>query len=129
MTRLSYSNLYSHPDKKLEDHLENVANFSKESFNSLFFEYNDFFSEISFLIGLSHDFAKSTSFFQNYLLTKNKNEIKAIFKKDIPEEAIFNLIVLSYIMKIASGKLGLNYLLRKLLKGLIKIGLKFMKKK
>ena len=71
---MSYSNLYSHPDKKLEDHLENVANFSKESFNSLFFEFNDFFSEISFLIGLSHDFAKSTSFFQNYLLTKNKNE-------------------------------------------------------
>lgn len=73
MTRLSYSNLFSHPNKKLEDHLENVANFSKQSFNSLFFEYNELFSKISFFIGLSHDFAKATSFFQNYLLTKEKN--------------------------------------------------------
>ena len=74
MKKLSYSSLFSHPNKKLEDHLENVANLSEESFNSLFFTFSDLFSKISFLIGLSHDFAKSTSFFQDYLLTEKKNE-------------------------------------------------------
>ena len=77
MTRLFYSNLFSHPNKKLEYHSENVTILSKQSFISLFFEYNELFSKFSFFIGSSHDFVKITSFFQNYLLTeekiKNKN--------------------------------------------------------
>lgn len=64
----------SHPSKFLEDHLENVANFSKSSFISLNFENHKLYSEIAHLIGLSHDFAKSTSFFQNYLLKHEKTE-------------------------------------------------------
>ena len=56
----------------------------------------------------------------NEFLTKNKNEIKAIFKKDIPEEAIFNLIVLSYIMKIGVGKMRFKLIIKKAIKGLNK---------
>ena len=74
MKKLSYSNLMSHPEKFLEEHLENVANFSKFSFSSLNFENHELYSEIAFLIGLSHDFAKSTSYFQNYLLKDEKTE-------------------------------------------------------
>ena len=74
MKKLSYSKLRSHPEKFLEDHLENVAIFSKSSFNSLKFDNHDLFSEIGFFIGLTHDFAKSTSFFQEYLLTHKKSE-------------------------------------------------------
>lgn len=68
MKMSSCTELMSHPKKRLEDHLENVANFSKNSFNFLNIENNDLFSKISFIIGLTHDFAKSTSYFQNYLL-------------------------------------------------------------
>jgi len=74
MKKLSYSKLKSHPHKFLEDHLENVANFSKSSFFSLVFNNNKLYSEIAYLIGLSHDFAKSTSYFQNYLLKSEKTE-------------------------------------------------------
>ena len=77
MKKLHYTELKSHPNKFLEDHLKNVANFSKSSFNSLNFENNELFAEISYIIGLSHDFAKSTSFFQNYIITGKNNENKS----------------------------------------------------
>ena len=53
-------------------------------------------------------------------LSKNKNKIVNIFKKDIPEEAIFNLIVLQYIMKIAKGKKRFNLIIKKAVKSLNK---------
>lgn len=74
MKKLFYSNLKSHPDKLLEKHLKNVAKFSKFSFSSLNFNNHELYSEIAFLIGLCHDFAKSTSYFQNYLLKDQKTE-------------------------------------------------------
>jgi len=112
MKKLSYSKLRSHPEKFLEDHLESVADFSKSSFFSLNFDNNELFSEISFLIGLSHDFAKSTSFFQNYLLKHEKTEftphsfLSAIFTyyvvdnylKDNQIDFDLNLAIISYIV-------------------------------
>lgn len=77
MKRLFYTKLKSHPHKYLEDHLKNVANFSKSSFFSLTFKNNELFSEIAFKIGLTHDFAKSTSFFQDYITTEISNENKS----------------------------------------------------
>lgn len=76
MKILHYSELWSHPNKKLEDHLRNCGSFSKSSFLSLNFEDNELFSEISFLIGISHDFAKSTSFFQDYLRNGHKTKYR-----------------------------------------------------
>jgi CRISPR-associated endonuclease/helicase Cas3 len=72
---MSFSfNIFSHPDKYLEDHLLNVANLSKESLQNSKFENNDFLSEISFIIGISHDFAKATSFFQDLLFESKKSK-------------------------------------------------------
>lgn len=73
MKILSYTKLMSHPDKTLEEHLENVGNFSRNSIEKLSVENKDTLSNISFLIGISHDFAKSTSFFQKYLNDHKKN--------------------------------------------------------
>lgn len=112
MKKLSYTNLMSHPEKKLEDHLENVANFSKKSFNLLNFNNSDLFSKISFLIGLGHDFAKSTPFFQDYILTKHKNEntphsfLSAVFTYYIVDDYLtknnidfsLDLAIISYIV-------------------------------
>lgn len=60
--------VYSHPDKLLKDHLLNVAKNSCEMFMNMNIENNILYSNISFFIGLSHDFAKCTSFFQDHLL-------------------------------------------------------------
>ena len=53
-------------------------------------------------------------------LEKNNAKIKEIFKKDIPEEAIFNLIIITYIIEISSGKTRFNLIIKKAIKGLSK---------
>ena len=56
----------------------------------------------------------------NEFLKKNKEKIKTIFKHEIPEDAIFNLVVISYIMKIAAGKMRYKLIIKKAIKGLNK---------
>lgn len=115
MKILPYTDLMSHPNKKLENHLKNVADFSYDVFNFLEIENKELFSNISFLIGLTHDFAKSTSFFQTYLSDHTKKEntqhsfLSAIFtyyvvknyldKSNINFES--NLSIISYIVVLA----------------------------
>lgn len=112
---MPYTDLMSHPNKKLENHLKNVADFSYDVFNFLEIENKELFSNISFLIGLTHDFAKSTSFFQTYLSDHTKKEntqhsfLSAIFtyyvvknyldKNNINFES--NLSIISYIVVLA----------------------------
>lgn len=66
--------LKSHPNKPLEIHLTNVANFSKETIMNKEISNRDSYAKIAFLIGLSHDFAKSTTYFQNYLINHERTE-------------------------------------------------------
>ena len=63
--------VYSHPDKILQEHLLNVAENSHRIFSNLNVNQNDLYSHTSFLIGLTHDFAKCTSFFQDHLFNNN----------------------------------------------------------
>ena len=53
-------------------------------------------------------------------MKKNGNKIKEIFKKNIAEEAVFNLVVLSYIMSISSGRMRYKLIIKKAIKGLNK---------
>ena len=65
---MSYcSDLESHPNKKLEDHLFNVASISENILNNLCIDDKTIYTRISFFIGICHDFAKSTTFFQEKL--------------------------------------------------------------
>ncbi len=64
--------LYSHPNKRLETHLLNVAKLSKQTIESMCIEDKNLYANLSFLIGLTHDFAKSTSYFQDHLLNETK---------------------------------------------------------
>ncbi len=66
--------LKSHPQKNLIDHLENVAKLSKKIVNSKSIENKNIFSEITYLIGISHDFGKSTSAFQKYIIDSERSK-------------------------------------------------------
>lgn len=66
--------LYSHPDKLLLEHLKNVGDFSKQIVNSKFISNKELFSDISYLLGISHDFGKSTEAFQTMLKTGKRTE-------------------------------------------------------
>jgi CRISPR-associated endonuclease/helicase Cas3 len=71
----SSSELKSHPQKPLEVHLFNVAKFSKESVLEKYIENKELYSQIAFLIGVSHDFAKSTTYFQKYLFDHKTTQL------------------------------------------------------
>ncbi|MDI6882563.1 MAG: CRISPR-associated helicase Cas3' [Methanothermobacter sp.] len=66
--------LRSHPEKKLIDHLRNVAKLSEKIVNSKSIKNKNIFSEVAYLIGISHDFGKSTSAFQRYILNSEKSK-------------------------------------------------------
>lgn len=68
--------LKSHPTKLLIKHLENVGRLSEETVNSKYFINKDIFSNIAYLIGISHDFGKSTSYFQDMLLETSNERSK-----------------------------------------------------
>ena len=98
-----FNEVYSHPKILLQDHLLNVANNSHEMFDIMDINDNSLYSEISFFIGLTHDFAKCTSFFQNHLFNDIHSSkayhsfLSAIFcyyvlKKFIRRENIENAI-------------------------------------
>jgi CRISPR-associated endonuclease/helicase Cas3 len=59
--------LKSHPDKFLKDHLENVGRLSREIISSKSIEHREVFAEVSYLIGIAHDFGKATRYFQEWL--------------------------------------------------------------
>lgn len=59
--------LKSHPDKLLRDHLKNVAKLSTDIVNSKYIDDKELFSNVAYLIGISHDFGKATTFFQRML--------------------------------------------------------------
>lgn len=93
---MSYTKILSHPNKELKTHLENVGNFSKSIFNSLEINNDSNLEDISLLIGISHDFAKSTSFFQEYIRNHQKNKntyhsfLSAIFTYFVVDRYIKN---------------------------------------
>lgn len=68
----SFSELFSHPNKYLEDHLNNVKEISLEYIEDIPLEKlpltKDQLKKLVQIITLSHDIGKSTSFFQEYLL-------------------------------------------------------------
>lgn len=66
--------LKSHPNKLLLNHLRSVSKLSRNIVNSKHIGYRNIFSEIAYLIGISHDFGKATDFFQKMLKNGEKTK-------------------------------------------------------
>ncbi len=78
------SKIYSHPDKLLLVHLQNVADSCLKKFTETKHNLSSYFpidhwEKLVWLMGFSHDFGKATSYFQEYLFEKDE-EKKAIMK-------------------------------------------------
>ncbi|URA11172.1 CRISPR-associated helicase Cas3' [Thermospira aquatica] len=92
------SNLYSHPDVLLEDHLIGVAQFSELFLCEKPPEIQEELRDIVKIIALTHDIGKATSYFQCYLKAndKEKEEIK---KKKETHHSLFSAICAYFIVK------------------------------
>ncbi|MBD3375175.1 CRISPR-associated helicase Cas3' [candidate division KSB1 bacterium] len=97
-----------HSQKKLNEHLFQVANGMHDSLDDLPPDIlsNDHSKELAWIIGISHDFGKYTTFFQSYLKTgsptgdsKNHGLLSAlwgcflVFQKMPKEIAVENILV------------------------------------
>lgn len=80
--------LKSHPDKLLYEHLQKVGDLCLNNLSSIKLNLDKYINfnilkEVSYLIGITHDFGKSTTYFQDYL--QEQNEIKKTELKNKPE--------------------------------------------
>jgi len=94
---MSYSfKLKSHPDKSLYEHLKNVGLASKRIVEEKKIENGEAYAKLAYLIGISHDFAKATTYFQKHLGEGIKTEkayhsaLSSVFgyylcKREMPE--------------------------------------------
>jgi len=63
----------SHPEKKLKDHLSNVANLMCKVHKNKKIMLSSLMNNFLKVVGLSHDFGKYTNYFQKYLNCKKKD--------------------------------------------------------
>ncbi|MBD3190790.1 MAG: CRISPR-associated helicase Cas3' [Candidatus Heimdallarchaeota archaeon] len=70
----SSSSLKSHPDTYLEDHLEAVGSLAKDLLAAKKLSSVKLYSQVAYLLGISHDFAKATRFFQDLLAGKGRSK-------------------------------------------------------
>jgi CRISPR-associated endonuclease/helicase Cas3 len=92
---------YSHPNKELIEHLNEVGNWMKEIYNEqrefIKLELSEKFFEI---VGKSHDFGKYTTFFQEYL--------KDGKRKDLTKHSLISALFCAYwLIKENLGNLSL----------------------
>ena len=66
--------LKSHPNRLLKDHLENVGRLSKEILESKTIDHKEIFAEIVYLVGITHDFGKATTYFQTWLENEKRSQ-------------------------------------------------------
>ena len=62
----------SHPEKKLKDHLSNVANLMCKVHKNKKIMLSSLMNNFLKVVGLSHDFGKYTNYFQKYLNCKKR---------------------------------------------------------
>ncbi len=74
---MCFSELYSHPEKKLIDHLSNVSDRCVEKLNNTHHSLrllvpNDILKKFIYISGFAHDLGKSTKYFQDYLFEEDE---------------------------------------------------------
>ncbi len=84
MSSSLYNDIWSHPDRPLREHLENVAKIIKNLLEDTPLNLpleRKILSDVVYFVGLYHDIGKATPFFQEYLREKNEDK-KALLKND-----------------------------------------------
>jgi CRISPR-associated endonuclease/helicase Cas3 len=94
---LPSSNLYSHPDVLLEDHLISVSKLSDFFLSEKPENIKDELSGIARIISLSHDIGKATKYFQNYLFADDEEKEK--LKTDETHHSLFSAVCSYYLAK------------------------------
>ncbi|MDI3535044.1 MAG: CRISPR-associated endonuclease/helicase Cas3 [Thermosediminibacterales bacterium] len=100
VSALSFSNLYSHPGRPLEEHLINTAritveNLTEKSINIL---KKDKLIRLARICGLCHDLGKTTAYFQKYLFA-SEEEKKELKSKKETRHGLLSAVACYYAVK------------------------------
>jgi len=90
------SNLYSHPNKLLEDHLIGVSKLTTFFLSEKPQKIRDELTDVSLIIALTHDLGKASNYFQRYLFAEEKEVAKL---KGEARHSLFSSICSYYIVK------------------------------
>lgn len=96
---LCSSNLYSHSERLLEDHLINVSKLVEIFISEKPEKLKENYTQLCKILGLLHDIGKATEFFQRYLLTTDEKEKNSL--KNLPEtkHSFFSALCGYYVIK------------------------------
>ncbi|NQE05108.1 CRISPR-associated nuclease/helicase Cas3 [ANME-1 cluster archaeon GoMg1] len=103
-TSFLLNDLKSHPDKLLKDHLFNVGKYCRESLSTKKLNIEkyldlDTFQDVAYLIGVTHDFGKATSYFQKYITEKDETKKAKLKNKPETHHGYFSSIFTYYAIR------------------------------
>jgi CRISPR-associated endonuclease/helicase Cas3 len=89
-----YDEIWSHPEKQLREHLENVGEIAKYSASTipLYFPEGTILPKIAYLIGMYHDLGKATPFFQEYIREKDPVRKLRLKNKDETKHSLISAV-------------------------------------
>jgi len=95
---LPSSNLYSHPERLLEEHLTGVAKLSELFLSEKPNEIRELLIDSCRIIALTHDIGKATDYFQKYLFSSEKDKVRL---KNLPQtkHSLLSAICTYYLCK------------------------------
>jgi len=102
MTSESYSfKLKSHPDKLLVNHLRNVGTLCRQTISEkvLNMDDADLLTDAAYIIGVTHDLAKGTSFFQEYINEKDEKRKKSLKARENTHHGLLSAFFTYAVMK------------------------------
>lgn len=89
----SYSfNLKSHPDRRLVDHLQQVGGLARKTVaeKALNIDDAELLKDAAYIIGITHDLGKATSFFQEYIDEKDERKKRSLKAKDVTHHGLLS---------------------------------------
>ena len=107
MASESYSfELKSHPDKRLVDHLRRVGQLSRKTVKdkSLNIDEKDLLTDVAYLMGVTHDLGKATSFFQEYIIEKDEKKKRSLKAKENTHHGLLSAFFTYAVIKEYLGK-------------------------
>ncbi len=103
MSELSSSELLSHPQKSLRLHLKGVAELSKQTIAAKRLDFPDIdnstIEDITYILGVCHDFGKSTHFFQEYIRETDDSRKLKLKNKPQTKHGLISAIFTYFVLK------------------------------
>jgi CRISPR-associated endonuclease/helicase Cas3 len=98
---LPSSELKSHPDKLLIDHLQQVGDLCRNTVEEklLNIEEADLLKEAAYIIGITHDMGKATRFFQEYIMEEDEKKKRSLKAKDVTHHGLLSSFFTYAVMK------------------------------